>query len=77
MKTIVTEEKSMVPAIVSIPFPGLGHLISGKFIQGIAFFLATIIGYFCLIVPGICIHLTCIWAASRIKTTKKSVIQEA
>ena len=52
-------------AICSFFCPGLGHLILGKPIQGLLWFVITLIGYICFIVPGIVLHLICIVDAAR------------
>ena len=43
--------------LLSFICPGLGHLYTGRAIQGLMFFTLTVIGYMCFVVPGIALHL--------------------
>jgi len=38
-------------------FPGLGHLILGKPFQALLWCFGIFVGYVCLIVPGIIVHI--------------------
>lgn len=46
-------------------FPGLGHLILGKPINALIWFALIVAGYFCLIVPGVILHIISIVDAAR------------
>lgn len=47
-------------AIVNIFLPGVGQLVQGRFLAFVFFFVATLIGYFLLVIPGILMHIWCI-----------------
>lgn len=57
-------------AVLSMFFPGLGHLYKGKILSGFIWFVVVVCGYMMLIVPGIILHLICI-AASATGNTEK------
>jgi TM2 domain-containing membrane protein YozV len=44
-------------AVLSFFIPGLGQLYKGRIGLGFVLFIATVVGYFLLIVPGVVIHL--------------------
>ena len=46
--------------VLNFFLPGLGHLVTGRPLSGLAWFIAVIIGYVCFIVPGIILHIVCI-----------------
>lgn len=52
-------------ALCNFFVPGLGHLILGKPVQGLLWFAIVLVGYLCLIVPGIVLHIICIIDAAR------------
>jgi len=52
-----------VAAVLSLIIPGAGQIYRGKIGKGIMWLILTIIGYFILIVPGLIIHLICIFNA--------------
>ncbi|QDU33771.1 hypothetical protein KS4_18280 [Poriferisphaera corsica] len=54
-----------VAAILSFFFPGLGQLCKGQILNGIVWFFVVAIGYVCLIVPGVILHICCIVGASK------------
>ena len=58
-------EGGPVYAVLSFLWPGLGQLCKGEVGQGILWMLATFIGYVCLIIPGIVLHLMCIVDATK------------
>lgn len=65
-------------ALISLFVPGLGHLIIGKPFQAILFFVVVIIGYICLVIPGIILHLICIVDAARAeKRLNTKIISDA
>lgn len=59
-----------IAAVLSFLIPGLGQLYRGKILRGLLWFLAAVIGYAAFIVPGIVIHLLCIFAAASGDPTK-------
>ena len=52
-------------ALLSLFMPGLGQMCSGRVPAGILWMMFTIMGYFCLVVPGFILHILCIINASR------------
>lgn len=50
-------------AVLSFFLPGLGHLYKGSIGAGFMWFLAVVIGYAALILPGIILHICCIVSA--------------
>lgn len=52
-------------AILSLFVPGLGQLYKGQIINAIVWFVIVLVGYFLLIIPGIVLHLLCIFGASK------------
>jgi len=55
--------KHPFPALLSIIFPGAGHFIKGETAAGVLWFFMTMIGYVCLFIPGVLLHLNCIDSA--------------
>lgn len=51
--------------LLSLIFPGLGHLYNGRLIQGVLWFCVTMAGYTCLFVPGLILHVLAILDAAR------------
>lgn len=49
--------------VLSFLLPGLGQLYGGKVLRGLVWFCATALGYFCFVVPGLILHLACIYNA--------------
>lgn len=55
-----------IAAVLSFFIPGAGQIYRGKIAAGLLWFIFTAAGYAMLIVPGIFLHLLCIFnAASR------------
>ncbi len=52
-------------AVLSFLWPGLGQMCKGQVGAGIAWMLGTLVGYICLILPGVVIHLMCIVDATK------------
>ena len=59
------EKDPMIAAILSFVFPGLGQIYADKIGRGILMFFATVIGYFCLIIPGLIIWVVNIFDAKK------------
>ena len=55
---------SGVAAVLSFFVPGAGQIYKGQVINGIVWLIAVVIGYFCLIIPGLVLHLLCILGAA-------------
>lgn len=54
-------------ALLSFLIPGAGQMYKGAVGQGIAWLICTPIGYLMLIVPGIILHLICIFQAASMR----------
>lgn len=52
-----------VAAVLSVLIPGLGHLYRGRLGAGFLWFVGTVIGYVLMVIPGIVLHLACIYRA--------------
>jgi TM2 domain-containing membrane protein YozV len=50
-------------AVLSVIVPGLGHVYAGRLGAGLAWFIATLIGYHVILVPGFLIHGASVWFA--------------
>lgn len=50
-------------AVLSLFFPGAGQIYRGKIGKGIFWFIIVGIGYFSLLIPGIILHIFCIFNA--------------
>lgn len=53
-----------VAALLSFIIPGAGQMYKGHVVAGILWFAFVIAGYFILIIPGIVLHLICIFSAA-------------
>jgi len=49
---------------LSFLLPGMGQLYKGQPVNGIAWFLVTVLGYAVFIIPGLVLHLLCIVGAA-------------
>jgi len=58
-----TKKDPILAAILSFLCTGLGQIYIGKAWRGIVFFFITLIGYCLWIIPGIILHMICIWDA--------------
>lgn len=54
-----------VAAILSLFCPGLGHLVLGKPVQALLWFVLAAVGYVAFVVPGLVVHLIAIVDAAR------------
>jgi TM2 domain-containing membrane protein YozV len=50
-------------AVLSVFVPGLGHIYSGRLAAGLGWFLATMFGYWAILVPGFPIHVASVFFA--------------
>lgn len=55
-----------VAGVLSV-VPGLGHVYRQEIGVGLVWFVIVVVGYYCLIVPGLILHLICIWAAVKVR----------
>ena len=53
-----------IAALLSFFFPGAGQIYRGKIGAGILWLIAVLIGYMALVIPGIILHLICIYNAA-------------
>lgn len=63
----VPSERSWSPgvaAVLSLVIPGAGQIYKGRVGQGLAWLVFVFLGYCFLIVPGIILHLICIFSAA-------------
>jgi TM2 domain-containing membrane protein YozV len=54
-----------IAAVLSLLWPGLGQIYKGQVLNGLVWMVMTVIGYVCFIVPGVVLHLLCIFGAAR------------
>lgn len=54
-----------VAAVLSFLIPGLGQMYKGEIFYGFFWMILVTIGYVCLIVPGVILHIMCVVFASR------------
>jgi hypothetical protein len=59
-----------VAAVLSLVIPGAGQMYKGQIFSGLVWLVFVVIGYALLAVPGIVLHLCCIFAASTGDPTK-------
>lgn len=52
------------PALLSLLIPGLGQMVKGQPLNGLAWFVLTLAGYVAFIVPGLVLHVCCIIGAA-------------
>ncbi len=53
-----------VAAVLSSLVPGLGQIYKGNLLRGLAWLVICLVGYLCLIVPGLILHGICICMAA-------------
>jgi hypothetical protein len=53
-----------IAAVLSLIIPGAGQMYKGKTGQGIVWLAGTVIAYMLLIVPGLIVHLVCVFHAA-------------
>ncbi|MCL2258879.1 MAG: hypothetical protein FWC18_03520 [Cystobacterineae bacterium] len=53
-----------VAAVLSLFFPGVGQMYKGQVLNGIVWLICVTIGYVAFVVPGIVLHLFCIFGAA-------------
>lgn len=55
-----------IAALLSIFIPGAGQIYSGRVVTGLMWLFLVIIGYACLILPGLILHIICIFNANNV-----------
>lgn len=55
----------MLAAVFSFILPGAGQMYAGRIGAGLVWFVGVIIGYVFLILPGIVLHIACIYSAHK------------
>jgi len=53
----------LLAMLLSFLIPGLGQLYKGQPINGLVWFIVVVIGYVCLVIPGVVLHVCCILGA--------------
>jgi TM2 domain-containing membrane protein YozV len=53
-----------VAAVLSFLIPGLGQIYKGQVINGLVWLVLVVIGYFCMVIPGLILHLICVAGAA-------------
>jgi TM2 domain-containing membrane protein YozV len=49
-----------VAAALSAVVPGLGQIYKGQLLRGLLWFLLVLLGYICLVIPGLIKHIFCV-----------------
>jgi TM2 domain-containing membrane protein YozV len=57
-------------AVLSFLIPGLGQLYKGQLFNGLLWFVVTIGGYVAFVIPGVLLHICCIFGAASGDNTK-------
>lgn len=63
-RPIVVAPSPGVAAVLSVVIPGLGQIYRGKVGRGLLWLVGVLVGYGLLILPGIILHLACIFDAA-------------
>ena len=61
--SLVLEKNGGIAALISVVLPGGGHMYAGEIGSGIGWLIFTLIGYGLFVVPGLVLHLVCIFDA--------------
>ena len=59
-----------VAAVLSLVIPGAGQMYCGKIGEGICWLIFVLIGYVVFVVPGLFLHIFCIFGAATSATKK-------
>ena len=54
-----------IAAVLSIFWPGVGHVYTGRLMAGLAWFVGVALAYWLFFFPGLLPHMICVWAAYR------------
>lgn len=55
--SVQQSQKHGFPALLSFFLPGLGQIVKGQVGKGILIFIAFVIGFLCLVLPGVIIWI--------------------
>lgn len=50
-------------AVLSLIIPGAGQVYKGQIFNGLFWFLMVVVGYVMFVVPGVILHIACIYGA--------------
>jgi TM2 domain-containing membrane protein YozV/predicted RNA-binding Zn-ribbon protein involved in translation (DUF1610 family) len=64
MASLQREWSPGIAALLSFIIPGAGQLYKGNIVSGLLWFVATGVGYVAFVVPGLILHVICIFAAA-------------
>jgi len=53
-----------VAALLSFLWPGAGQIYTGRIGQGLLWLVGTVLGYFALVIPGVILHVLCMFNAA-------------
>jgi TM2 domain-containing membrane protein YozV len=53
----------LVAGVCSLLIPGLGQIYKGQVFNGLAWFIVTLVGYVCFVIPGLALHGLCVLGA--------------
>jgi TM2 domain-containing membrane protein YozV len=59
-----------VAAVLSLVIPGAGQMYKGEVAKGLIWLLFIVLGYALVVIPGLVLHLCCIFAAASGDPTK-------
>lgn len=81
MTTVIVQQATSgvsggIAALLSLVFPGLGQMVTGRVFVGILWFFAVIIGYAMLIAPGLVLHLICVITAASGAPRPSGIVQK-
>ena len=62
--SVTTRPSHGVAAVLSLFIPGAGQMYKGRVGQGLVWLFFTVIGYFMVVIPGLILHLICIFHAA-------------
>jgi len=54
-----------IAAVLSVFWPGVGHVYAGRLTAGAAWFVGVAVAYWLFFFPGLLPHMICVWAAYR------------
>ncbi len=64
METVSVSENNMgVAAVLSLIVPGAGQMYRGNVNSGLKWFMLVPLGYFLFILPGLFMHIACVYRA--------------
>ncbi len=51
-------------AVLSLVIPGAGQMYKGNVLRGLVWLFFTVLGYMAAVLPGIILHISCIFGAA-------------